>query len=105
MAVLEAAYPNLLGAAREEAVRIAREKGSVHTQDVLTALKECHGYVESEDKPPFFLGAVFRDSRFVWTGDYHHYERERDGVRNIHSRRPIKLWRLKTGEELAAEAA
>lgn len=91
MRVLEDARAELIATARDEAAALARAHGTVHSRMVRAAL-EAKGLVHPDEKE-FWIGAVFRDPRFEWTGERYSYS---DAARNVHER-TIKVWRLKGG--------
>ena len=91
MSVLEESRAELIAAAREEAVALARARGTVHSRMVRAVLEE-KGLV-STDAKEYWIGAVFRDARFEWTGEHYSYS---DAARNVHER-TVKVWRLKAG--------
>ena len=89
MEVLESTRGDLVVAARDVALRLATLNGTVTSREVrreMAAVGKLNG-VEGD----YWLGAVFRDSRFEWTGRYTTYS---DSARNIHER-TIKIWKLK----------
>lgn len=66
--------------ARNEAVWICRERGTVTSDDV---------HVVMEDPPHVnCVGAIFKDRRFTWTG-----QRIKSTRREAHAR-DIRVWRL-----------
>lgn len=89
MRVLEDARAELIATARDEAAALARAHGTVHSRMVRASL-EAKGLVHPDEKE-FWIGAVFRDPRFEWTGERYSYS---DPARNVHER-TVKVWRLK----------
>lgn len=71
-----------------EAVRIARQTGTVHSRQVREAVSKVCRTAGMAD---YWLGAVFNNHIFEWTGRYHTYA---DRARNIHER-TVKVWRLR----------
>lgn len=88
MECLAEAHGSLIERAREEAVCIARQVGEVHSRAVRERLEQL-GLVDASSRD-HWLGAVFRDERFRWSGRYFSY---RDLARNVHER-TIKIWVL-----------
>lgn len=89
MECLAKAQGSLIERAREEAVCIARQVGEVHSRAVRERLEQL-GLVDPSSRD-HWLGAVFRDERFRWSGRYYSYS---DRRKNVHER-TIKIWVLK----------
>lgn len=68
----------------------------VDTREVRVEMEQ-RGYLYDKSITPYWLGAVFREGaqgKFVWTHQVRTYSEPDDKKRNIHERRPVKVWRL-----------
>lgn len=93
MEVLEVHRGALIARARTEAVLLCQQNGKTHSRAVRAKMAAL-GLLDSGGSE-FWLGAIFRDGRFEWTGEFFTYS---DSARNVHER-TIKLWRLRTHQE------
>jgi len=88
LTILEERRATLIDHARDIAVALCRAHGTVHGRMVRDQMKR-EGLLQ-EDAREYWLGAVFNDPRFVWTGQF---VMVRNEERNLHTR-AIKLWKL-----------
>jgi len=79
------AAPDLLSEARDVAAAIARERGTVTIDDVRAQM----GIGPGKQNGANWLGSVFRDARFAWTGQF-----VKARLSTSHSRM-VRVWRLK----------
>lgn len=89
LALLQERRGTQIDMARDIAVAICRRHGTVHGRMVRDQMQR-EGLLQDSDRE-FWLGAVFNDARFEWTGQF---VMVHDGARNLHTR-AIKLWKLK----------
>lgn len=92
MTVLNQYRAYLIQYGRYVATLICKEHGTVHSRQVRQALAS-QGLITDPQLGEHWLGAVFNNSRFRWTRQFHVYS---DPTRNIHER-TIKLWCLPPG--------
>jgi hypothetical protein len=91
--LLEKFRKGLLNDARNVGVSICQKKGTVHSRAIYHAMRK---EIDAAGVTSHFLGGVFRDPRFEWTGRYHEVpnnDPKRHGGDNI------KLWRLKQDDQ------
>ena len=72
------------------------DEGSCHSRRIYDEMKdEVEEYCELKgyEVKWFWLGAIFRRSEFVWTGEWH--DVLRNEPTNIHGGHLIRIWRLK----------
>jgi hypothetical protein len=93
MVVLNTYRQFLVTYGRYVATLICKEKGKVHSRDVRNALASLK-LLEDPGLKDFWLGAVFNNSVFRWTGETYIYS---NSDRNIHER-TVKVWHLPAGE-------
>lgn len=91
MGVLNATRPDYIAIGREIAIKLAGMFGEVHSRQVRDVMEKLGYLGKFENEKDFWLGSVFRNEAFEWTGKYHTYS---DPERNIHER-TVKVWRLK----------
>jgi hypothetical protein len=89
MGVLSNAYGALIASAKKIAEELIKSNGTVTSRQVRAEMA-ARGLLVEADKE-HWLGAVFRDRRFEWTGKYSSYSDEK---RNIHER-TSKVWKLR----------
>jgi len=89
MKLLEDSHGHLISRAREEAILLAKASGTVHSRMVRARMKALN--LLPPDGKEYWLGTVFRDPRFEWTGELHTYS---DPDRKVFDRN-VKVWRLK----------
>ncbi len=94
MAVLEATRTAEIAAGRVVARQILQTKEKTHVRDVVLEMK-ARALIPQDTTEYYWAGAIFRGREFEWTGEYANYEDAKDKERNIHERRPIKVWRLR----------
>jgi len=75
----------MLELSRDVAEEIARSNGVVTSDDVRYHLNLAPSNKQSSQN---WMGSMFRDPRFTWTGDYVNSK-----IRRNHAR-PIRVWRL-----------
>lgn len=85
MAMAALTQSELLAEARDEAVRIARAQGYVTIDDVRRAAHVPPGTTNGQN----WIGSVFKDKRFVWTG-----RMKKSEIPSNHGRM-IRVWSLR----------
>jgi len=90
MDVLEEFRAAFLQQARDVAHDLIRREGSTHTRAVRAEMAR-RGYLDDERVREHWLGAVFNNRAFVWTGEWHLPTGPSDGY--THAWRPVKVWR------------
>jgi hypothetical protein len=88
MDILSAHRRRLIDYGRYVATEICKARGVVHSRDVRRELGALG--LLTADVGDYWLGAVFHNAAFEWTGGRYTYT---DDARNIHER-TIKIWRL-----------
>lgn len=89
----------LVAYGRYVAAELCRLNGVVHSREVRKVMAE-KGLLDDPELHDYWLGVVFHDGPFEWTGTFHAYT---DHHRNIHER-TVKVWRLRRGHETACAA-
>jgi hypothetical protein len=95
MALLNFRCADRIMMGRTTALALCQKNGHVTSLEVTRTMRET-GLVDSADRC-HWVGAVFRHSRFAWTGAYQTYS---DSQRNVHER-TVKVWKLRVVETLA----
>jgi len=88
LALLQERRGTQIDMARDIAVALCRQHGTVHGRMVRDQMQR-ERLLQDGDRE-FWLGAVFNDARFEWTGQFVMVS---DGARNLHTR-AIRLWKL-----------
>ena len=86
-ALLRADYGRQIDAAREVALRLCRERGTITVADLREAMPE----LQKSDGSLVWIGVVFNDRRFAWTGEWRMVGNK---ARNVHPK-PVRVWRLR----------
>jgi hypothetical protein len=86
----------LIAYGRYVAAELCRLHGVTHSREVRREMAT-KGLLDDPDLHDYWLGVVFHDGPFEWTGEFHAYT---DARRNIHER-TVKVWRLRKGSEAA----
>jgi len=94
MAVLEKKYGTLIAQARDLAVQQCLSEGTATTRSVRAEMLKLKILSEGGGRENW-LGAVFKNPRFIWTGRWLTY---RSQSRNVHER-TIKIWRLTKSDD------
>jgi len=96
MAVLKHARKAQIALARAIAVELIQHHGTTHTREVRDTMI-ARG-VFNRAVPEYWLGAIFRDQQFVFTGQFFDApSKEGDEEQNTHARNIVKVWTLKEG--------
>jgi len=91
MRVLEATRHRFIASAREVAHELIRRTGETHARAVREEMAR-RGELDDTVRD-YWLGCVFRDRRFEWTGRWYLPPTPVTGA-NIHAWRPVKVWTL-----------
>jgi hypothetical protein len=88
MALLKTYRAFLIKRGQWEGAQLAAKDGTVTSRDVRAAMEKAG--LLTGDISDYWLGAVFHNGPFAWTGGYQAYS---DPSRNIHER-TVKVWKL-----------
>lgn len=91
MALLRKRRHEQIEAAQDVALKILRRKADTNCREVWNVMRRCN--LIDETVPNHWLGAVFRDQRFAWTGKW--VIPPLSNGTPIHAQRPVKTWCLR----------